>query len=308
VVTIILLAVAGGAYLYVTAKLREKDVESGIAHGKTAEMKEKEYLESGWEADARALLASFLAAETAAGKASHVIRGSELLGEMERFYGEDGIDDSDTPESAFSIYPLDMKDKKRGIFMLSYDKPPAYELGEFFTPLAPLDVKYGVREPDMLLAAVGRTNNFTAESLRVNAIFKRSEDGLKLDWETFIQTKHRTMRDFLELPEPGKKQVFRVIVSETVPETRNAPAGHRTYLIADPAHGSVDSTRVYVAGDSNIGRAFSILNWRGTKDGRVVAKTATLELEWSREATPRLSVSRFLCWEFLGVGGEAIEP
>ena len=57
--------------------------------------------------------------------------------------------------------------------------------------------------------------------------------------------------------------------------------------------------------DSDAGRALSILNWRGTKENRPLTRTATLELKWSGSATAsELEISRFVCWEFLGLGGE----
>jgi hypothetical protein len=44
------------------------------------------------------------------------------------------------------------------------------------------------------------------------------------------------------------------------------------------------------------------------KNARPKTKTATLELEWTRDPSPQLSISRFLCWEFLGIGGQAVTP
>ena len=67
-----------------------------------------------------------------------------------------------------------------------------------------------------------------------------------------------------------------------------------------------DSVRIDVPIDSELGRSLSILNWRGVKNGRPKTRTATLELEWTRDPSPRLTISRFLCWEFLGIGGQAV--
>jgi hypothetical protein len=53
-----------------------------------------------------------------------------------------------------------------------------------------------------------------------------------------------------------------------------------------------------------MGRALSLINWRGTKENRPITRTATMELKWNGEPTaPELEISRFLCWEFLGLGG-----
>lgn len=304
---LLLLLGAVAAVLVLGPKLWKKDVDPPtVQGGPNRELREQQYLESGWEADAREVLSRFLAADRPAGKAAYSIRGSELLEEMGEFYDGLKVDDTDTPMEAFAVFPLGMGDKKRGVFMLSYVQPPVFELNEFFVPLSPLRVQHGVEEPGLLLASVARRSNFTAEPLKVHAIFKRTPDGLRLDWETFVQTKYRTMRDFLELPTAGTSKIFRVIISETVPENRKVPAGHRTYMIADPAYPREDSARVDVAVDSDIGRALSILNWRGTEGGRAVAKTATLSLGWSKEETPQLQVEEFICWEFLGVGGDAV--
>ncbi|MCH7226650.1 hypothetical protein [Haloferula sp. A504] len=303
-----LLALAGGSFVVVKNLQANRALPPPAVGPNDAVLREKQYLEKGWEEDAYGTLARFLEARRPPGKAAYSINGSSLLGEMESFYQSAAIDDSDTPAEAFSVFPLSMEDRERGIFMLVFDQPPVFEIDEFFAPLAPLDVQYKLREPDMLLATVARSSNFAAEPLKVQAIFKRTAEGLRLDWETFVQTKHRTLRDFLELPVAGREEVFRVIISETVPERRSAPAGHRTYLVSDPAHRSEDSARINVPVDSEVGRALSILNWRGTPDGRAISKTATLKLRWTREEIPRLELSKFICWEFLGVGGEAVDP
>ena len=306
-VLIVLLALAGGSFVFVKNMQEKRNMPPPMAGPNDAALREKQYLEKGWEDDAYGTLSRFLEAERPAGKAAHSISGSSLIGRMESFYQSAAIDDSDTPAEAFSVFPLSMEDRKRGIFMMIFDQPPVFEIDEFFAPLAPLDVQYKLREPDMLLATVARSSNFSAEPLKVQAIFKRTPEGLRLDWETFVQTKYRTLRDFLELPVAGREEVFRVIISETVPEKRAAPAGHRTYMVRDPAHRSEDSARVNVPVDSEVGRALSILNWRGTPEGRAISKTATLKLRWTREEIPRLELSDFICWEFLGVGGETVE-
>jgi hypothetical protein len=119
----------------------------------------------------------------------------------------------------------------------------------------------------------------------------------------FAQTKYRTLRNFIEIPSSGGKGVFRVFVVEDVPDQGKSVAGIRTYRIADPANTS-DSTRINVKIDSEAGRALSIINWRGNKDGQPQTRTATLELEWVGTDSPQLTVSQFICWEFLGLGGQ----
>jgi hypothetical protein len=185
-----------------------------------------------------------------------------------------------------------------------YDQPPQFEMKEFFRPLASLEVQYGVDEADLLLSTLALVGNFAMEPLRVHAFFKRNPEGLKLDWEIFAQTKYRTLQNFVELPEVGQTNVFRVFIVEDVPDKGRAVTGTRTYRVADTANSS-DSARVNVNVDSDTGRALSIINWRGAKESRPITKTATVELKWVGEATaPELEISRFICWEFLGLGGQ----
>ena len=89
-----------------------------------------------------------------------------------------------------------------------------------------------------------------------------------------------------------------------MPEKGKPVAGTRTYRMADPAN-TGDTARVNVKVDSEIGRALSLINWRGTKENRPITRTATVELKWSGDAAaPELEISRFICWEFLGLGGQ----
>ena len=306
IVAVAALLVICGVLAFSFFNVGQKEVTFDPGTTVSAEKQEQYYLEKGWEKDARETLDKFLSATTAADRAEYSIRGDELLPEMEKFYAGQKIDDSDTPANAFSVFSLTLEDRKRGIFMMEYDQPPAFEMGEFFVPVVPLGVQYKVEEPDLLVSTIGRASNFASEAIKVQALFKRGPEGLKIDWETYVQTKFRKLREFLELPEAGESRVFRVIVTETVPENREVPAGNRVYLLADPAYRSEDSVRVMVPVDSEIGRALSILNWRGTNGGRVESRTATIELGWTDEETPQPEIKRFICWEFLGVGGEAL--
>ncbi len=301
VVTLLLILAAGGAWIFLSDRLGR-----GTNPAPVPVVTENRIRAAGWQEEAREVLQHFLSAQTSSGKAAWSLRSAELLPEMEAFYGGAKIDDSDTPAAAFSAVELSPEDSARGIYMMLYDLPPQFELREFFRPLAPLEVQYGLEQADLLLASMAQVSNFESEPLKVHAFFKRTPDGLRLDWETFVQTKYRTFRNFIEIPEAGRSRVFRVFILEDVPERGRAPAGTRTYRVVDPAH-TGDVVRVSVPVDSELGRALSILNWRGIKDARPKTRTATVELEWSREETPRISLKRFICWEFLGIGGQTVE-
>jgi hypothetical protein len=266
-------------------------------------LQRERYLKTGWREDARKVLGKFIAARTVEEKAVCSIGGAALLPEMTGFYGTDEIDDSDTPASAFSCYELGRVDRERGLFLMIHDRPPGFELSEFFRPLATMEVQYGVESPDMLLASFAKAENFVRDPVCVQAFFKETPGGLKVDWHVFVQTKHKLFRSFLYGPTPGRRGVFRLLVSEDVAEGGRGKEGTRTYRLDDPINAG-DSARVEVPIDSEIGRILSKVNWRGRKEKRPAAQSVTLELTWRGEDDPQIEISRFICWEFLGLGGK----
>ncbi|MEO8616298.1 MAG: hypothetical protein ABI600_14225 [Luteolibacter sp.] len=304
-VSLLLFLGALAAVLFV-AKDLAKNIDPPTASVTPADssVSEANYLRIGWQKEAYQVLRSYMDAKTSKEKLPFVLNANGLSSKIEDFYGGGAIIDSDTPPDAFSIYELSEEDRKRGLFMMIYDQPPQFDMKEFFRPLASLEVQYGVEEADLLLSTVARVGNFAMEPLRVHAFFKRTPEGLKLDWEIFAQTKYRTFQTFVELPEIGQKGTFRLFVVEDVPDKGRAIAGTRTYRLADPANTS-DVARVNVKVDSDVGRALSMINWRGTRENHPITRTVTVELKWAGEdAAPELEISRFICWEFLGLGGQ----
>lgn len=301
-----LLIIAGGVAVYYITDQIGSSVEPPNFAGspEDKEIREANYIRIGWQNDAYEVLESFIEGKTVEEKLPYVNRADALAEQMEFFYGGVDINDSDTPADSFSIQELTEEDRKRGLFMLAYDQPPQFALKDFFRPLATLEVQYGINKADLLLTTLARADNFAMEPVRVHAFFKRTSDGLKLDWEVFAQTKYRLLQSFVELPDVGTPETFRVLIVEDVPDKGRGVVGARTYRIADPANLS-DSARINVQLDSEIGRALSIINWRGTKQGTPITKTATIELEWVGEPdNPTLEIKRFICWEFLGLGGK----
>lgn len=307
-ILLLLVAGAGAALFFVATEMRDKAANALKPQlpitAPDPSAKEANYIRIGWQKDAYQLLGNYMDATTSAGKLPFILNGDSMGTRLEDFYGGGVINDTDTPAEAFSIYELSEEDRKRGLFMMIYDQPPQFEMKEFFRPLAPLEVQYGIDEADLLLSTLARVGNFAMEPLRVHAFFKRTPEGLKLDWEIFAQTKYRTFQNFVELPEAGHSGVFRVFIVEDVPDKTRLEAGTRTYRMADPAN-TGDTARVNVKVDSEIGRALSIINWRGAKESRPITRTATVELKWTGDASsPELEISRFICWEFLGLGGQ----
>jgi hypothetical protein len=265
---------------------------------------EANYIRTGWQKDAFQLLDGYLAASTTKDKLPFVLNGKALATKIEGFYGDHMINDSDAPADAFSVYELTVEDRERGLFRMDYDQPPQSDIKDCFRPLASLEVQYDLDENEPLLGTLARAGNTATEPLRVRAFFKRTPEGLKLDWEIFTQTKYRTLRNFVELPEAGLTGIFRVLLVEDVPEKGRAVAGTRTYRVADPANND-DNARINVQVDSETGRALSVINWRGTQENLPLTRTATVELKWSGSAAAsELEINRLVCWEFLGLGGQ----
>ncbi len=303
---LLLLAMGAGAAFYFVSNDLGRKIDPPVAHVTSVDpaIGEANYIRIGWQKEAYQVLRNYIAAKTSQEKLPYVLNAKNLTARIEDFYGGGVILDSDTPADAFSIYELSEEDRKRGLFMMVYDQPPQFDMKEFFRPLASLEVQYRVEEADLLLSTLARAENFAMDPLRVHAFFKRTPEGLKLDWEIFAQTKYRTFQNLVELPEVGQSGVFRVFIVEDVPDKGRAVSGTRTYRLSDPANIG-DIARVNVKVDSEMGRALSIINWRGTKENRPITRTATVELRWTGEnAAPELEISRFLCWEFLGLGGQ----
>lgn len=304
-VLLFLILGAGGAVYYLSRETAKSPAPTRAAlPAADPAAREANYIRVGWQKEAYQVLRDYMAATSSQGKLPFILNGESMATRLEDFYGGGVINDMDTPAEAFSIYELSEEDRKRGLFMMIYDQPPQFDMKEFFRPLAPLEVQYGLDNADLLLSTLARVGNFAMEPLRVHAFFKRTPAGLKLDWEIFAQTKYRTFQNFVEIPEEGQVGVFRVFIVEDVPEQGNLETGTRTYRIADPAN-TGDTARVNVKVDSETGRALSIINWRGTKDSRPITRTATVELKWTGDSDhPNLEIGRFICWEFLGLGGQ----
>lgn len=303
---IVLLAAFAGAAGYVVYKeMKNRETASNIPvtpSPATSERAENQYIRIGWQNEARSVLGKFLAAKTVAEKVPYVLNGEKLRHQMEAFYGGSVINDLDTPEEAFSIFELSESDRRRGIFLLSFDQPPQFEMKEFFRPLATIEVQYGIDDADILLSTLANVANFASEPIRVSAFFKKTPEGLKLDWEVFAQTKYRTLETMFEVPEAGQGGIFRVLIEEDVPVKGTESNEYKTYRVSDPSSPRT-SARIMVKIDSPIGRSLSEINWLGQQN-RPIIRTATIELRWVGADKPVLEIGKFVCWEFLNLGGE----
>ena len=265
---------------------------------------QRRFVQEGWKVVATNRLSGFLAAKTIEEKAKHVIGGAERVEDMRNFYGFKVPDEADMPVDAFSADGSNIQNRERGIFLMRYEWPAQFDIREFFRPVAPLEVQYKLEEPGLLLSGLARLENFAMEPARAMVFFKQVGSDLRIDWDTYVQTKHRTLRQFSGLPLSGADERFRVKVAEDIPDLSSAVvAGMRCYRLTDPGI-DADYVKVYVSEDSEAGQQLAGLNWIGVEGAAIVSRTATVDLMWSSGDDPRLALKQIVCWEFLGLGGE----
>jgi hypothetical protein len=277
----------------------------GIAEPQDEEARNR-FLRDGWKRYSMDTLTGFLRAHSPEEKARYVLGGEGMRGEMSDFYaGTELIDESDTPIDAFNHLDLDIADKKRGLFLMQYERPAQYNMREFFRPVASLQIQHKLEDPDLLLSVFASHENFELESVRVMAFFKEVDNKLLLDWDVYAQTKYRSLRHFRENPQPGVSQDFRVMVSEELGGAGDADfSTFRTFRFSDPAH-SEDRVDVPVEMAGLPGQILSDLAWINLPDRELQRRYATLKLAWSEENPPRITLQKVICWEFLGLGGVA---
>lgn len=275
-VFILLLISLGGAAYFVIDFLKPK-----------SEPKKKSTTSNLVRIPANPVLIKYLAASTLDEKLNFVYNADELRPKLEAFYKDGKFNESDTPAGSFSLVKLPEMDSQKGFMLLTYDQPAAAPNGQ--TPPK--------TKPE---------NNLTAQRTKILAFLKETDSGVKLDWEVFAQTRYRTFNQFIKTPVIGKSEVFRVIVSHAPVDKSAAEKPNISYKFHDPAHLG-DNVEISPDKKSQAGQALARLNVENAKQPGDVNRTATVELTWTGDpSAPQLEIKRFICWEFLGLGGKEI--
>jgi hypothetical protein len=302
---IVLLVLLGGGALWMIAQQPQEPLDAAPQvtqdTGPSAEELEEDWRIEGWKKEASEVLSAFMNASSVEEKMKYVIPNEEVLAELQQYYPS-GSTDEDTPFKFFVHRSGVEEDRKRGIFRMQYRQPSQMNMKEYFAPIGSLDKVMGVQGATLIDMAYAINESNMSAPIEILAFFKKMDDGLKLDASSFIQSKFRTFRSFVDYPKMGHKEIFRVKISESIDHKYRDHKEFRTYRIEDFAY--PDSyVNLSVRTDSEIGKILSSLNWRGmNRDYQL--RTATVELGWSEQKPARLQIERFLCWEFLGVGGE----
>lgn len=301
---VVILLVAVGVTFFLAQKWKGDKQSSGGEGGDPARsgaMAGQAWLTTGWKQDASKVLYAFMTATSPEERMKYVIQNPGVMEELEMYYPE-GVDDSDTPKEAFGHVMGSELDHKRGIFLMQYRQPAQIDMREYFGPIGSLDRVMG-QEPTTLMEMAHRIDEDNlSKPIGINAFFKKTDDGLKLDASVFIQGKRRTFQAFADYPQPGKTKMFRVVARESLSHALRNDKRYRTYRLEDFAYPQ-DFVNVPVRVDSEVGKILSVLNWRGM-NREPVARTVTVELGWSDAKPSQLGIVRVVCWEFLGLGGE----
>lgn len=302
----LLLLAAAAAKIFLPSEKKDVTTKTRVSPQQKLtpeERRDNAYRRQGWIEEAEAVLVKFLEAKTVEERAALTIRGSLNEAEMAAVYDEFAEEVQRTPVDVFSPMLLADQDTKRGIFLMIYNRPEQFAIGGFFRPVPPMRVKYGLEEPDLFLVSEASLINFVDQPLRVMAYFLKTPEGMKLDWQSYAQTKYRLLRQFVDNPEAGRKGVFRVFVQEDVDLDGRDGEGFSVFRFSDPAN-QKDFAKVLVKNESELGRALAPLKWRGRVVGRAPIRNATVSLIWSNDEQPVLQMGELICWEFLGLGGE----
>ncbi|MFN4944895.1 MAG: hypothetical protein ACK5G9_14045 [Akkermansiaceae bacterium] len=220
----------------------------------------------------------YLAAYSLNEKMDYVLNAELLRPKIEAFYTNRTIDETNTPANKFSTVQIPEADSNKGFTLLQYNHPESTN-----------------------------ATNLSNSNTKVLAFLKETEQGVKLDWEVFAQTKYKTFNAFIKNPIIAKTEVFRMIVTnEPATNPPNTPANDTSYKFTDPIHKD-DSAQIYVLTTTQAGQALSSLDQESAKTNVPTHRTATVELIWAgTPEKPQLQVNRFICWEFLNLGGKEI--
>ncbi len=293
----------GGYYLYQEKRVKSEARGIALPDG-PATLSVSRPVFDGVEKEALKILRDFLAAKTVEAKAGFVIGKEKSIPDMKNYYGGGAIEKDDLRADYFSEWAMDTVDTDRGIYLLEYDRPKQFKMGELFSPITDFKTHLTLKEPDLQAKAMARRGNFEMEAERARIFIKEVDGELLLDWHTYVQTKDRLFRDFIDYPVAGRKQMFRLVIGEDVGTIFEKDPSLRRYRLLDPAHSEEDVVMVTIEKNSEVGQILEKIAWTDVIGKNPNGSSITLELKWSNDSKPVMQISKVICWEFLGVGGD----
>ncbi len=314
IVGLLLLAIcAGGGWMLWREYNFQKALASGSEAGENSsvnanllddpESAKKQYYLKGWQVDAGATLSAFIKAKTPEEKARHVIGGMETYERLRKQYGDIIMKETLTSSETFYGVSARAESEKTNIFLMTHHRPKQFCMSKFFRPLISSEKLHGIEELDDLTESLSNIENFTMPRHTIQAYFKKSDKGMLLDWDIYLQTRFQSLKKFMEQPTPGASGEFRVLIyQEPISSENRNNKENFYYRVCDPAH-IEDNFLISQRRDSPIIPELSKLHLVGSVSQATKIETATVFLE--HDANGGTHIKEFICWEFAGLGGVA---
>ena len=289
-----LVVIAEGAGVYVWFRDAKPVAEGPVANLTDLSARANE--------SAKVALSGFLAAKDASSLAERVIDGEKKLPAIERYLKENGSFPKPGELDEISSLPLSAEDSKRGIAGLIYQRDPSVDLlptnSLSLLPLA--SRKAGSIDP---MAMVSMSQG--KKPRQALALFKRKDDRMLLDWDLFVQTWDRSLAAFRDGELGNGPMRFRVLVASDIPVFENGETMESAvFRMQDPLYVE-DVVRVQTKCFSPEERKLLEFNRTSSGTSARVGQTRTATLDLVRDPeSGRVGISRFVCWEFLGIGGK----
>lgn len=253
-----------------------------------------------WKKETSQVLKSFFSAESPKEMMGYVINNPDVGNQISSYY-PDGFKNNHLSHDFFTHSDSDKSNVERGIYRMLFKQVAKPKQIDNFSSIH--SSKKQEKETSRLLEKVGDVGIAReTEPVTINAFFKKTPKGMKLDASVFIQNQFRTFKKFVTEAKPGEAEIFRLLISETLLHEEKDSDEIRTYRLQEIAYPK-DYVNISLREDSDVGGILSQINWRGLGKKRIW-KTVTLELEWTDESDPQLQIKKIICWEFLGLGGE----
>jgi hypothetical protein len=261
----------------------------------------KLYYTEGWKIEAEATLSAFIKATTPEEKASHVIGGMETLTRLRKLYGEKVMTESLSSAETFYGVSVRGESEKTNIFLMTHHRPKQFCMNKFFRPLITSEKLHGIEELDDLTESLSNIEHFTMPRHTIQAYFKKTDQGMRLDWDIYAQTRFQTLKNFMEKTTAGSSQEFRVIIyQESISSENRHNKENFYYRVCDPAH-IEDNFLISQRRDSSIVSELNKLHVVGSVSKETKIETATVVLE--HDGNGNTHIKKFVCWEFAGLGG-----
>lgn len=298
-IALFLLLIASGAWFYVTY-IRPANVSAPTTQQATPPEPAAASTAFTWEGQARSVLRSFLSARTPEEKARWVIGGKATVDRLhalwgERLFAEDAVDPDD-----FATILTGEEQNDVPIYLLLYDRPLQMDIKKYLRPLVSMEVMQGTEPLDPLTKTLTEPDNFEMPPLKIEAFFKQTPEGLRLDYNLYLQTRHRTLKSFAASAAVGTSAVFRVIIVEDVPLQHEKKYQRRVYRVTDPIH-IEDSYRVSTELNSPTSQQLSQIHWYGMTDVKSQFAAATVTLR--KHSADEIHLENLICWDFDGLAG-----